>query len=107
MTHKKNKAGQQGASQKPITGIAWYFPNQWKQLRDAVSDPERLEETYEEWLAIAEKAFANMAASGVPLIKVPVDVQDLVGWCQARNIPIDAKARAEYVVDVLRRRSTT
>ena len=43
-----------------------------------------------------------MEASGIALVKVPVDVSELTNWCRERNIPIDGKARAQYVVEVMK-----
>ena len=46
------------------TGVAWYRPEQWERLRDIVPDPEALEETYEEWLAMATRALSRLAEQG-------------------------------------------
>ena len=43
-----------------------------------------------------------MEASGIALVKVPVDVPELINWCHERDIPIDGKAPAQYVVEVMK-----
>ena len=89
-----------------LVGVAWYSPSQWQQLREVAADVEQLEKTHQEWLVAAEQAFERLAESGIEPVKVPVDVQDLIGWCHERNVPVDAKARAQYVVEVLQKGSS-
>ena len=106
MLHKKKnrrKDTKRTAGRKPAAGVAWYSSTQWQQLRELAADAERLEKTYEEWLAVADQAWKKMEASGIALVKVRVDVSDLTMWCRERDIPIDGKARAQYVVEVMKR----
>jgi len=106
MLHKKKnrrKVTKRTAGRKPAAGVAWYSSTQWQQLRELAADAERLERTYEEWLAVADQAWKKMEASGIALVKVRVDVSDLTMWCRERDIPIDGKARAQYVVEVMKR----
>jgi len=88
---------------KIVTGIAWYSSDQWADLRRVVSDPAELESTYDEWLGVIMRSVPDLINAGFNLVKVPVNVSDLVGWCRQRGKPIDADARAEYVVEELRR----
>src|SRR5271165_839915 len=98
----RRKATNRDTQQGSILGVAWYSPTQWQQMREVAADAEQLETTYQEWLVAAERAFKEMTASGIAPIKVPIEAQDLINWCLKRNVPIDAKARAQYVVEVLR-----
>ena len=106
MLHKKKnrrKVTKRTAGRKPLAGVAWYSSTQWQQLREVAADPERLENTYQEWLAVADQVWKKIEASGVALVKVPVDVSELTKWCRERDIPIDGKARAQYVGEVMKR----
>ena len=105
MLHKKKnrrKVTSRKSNRKPVAGVGWYSASQWRQLREAAADPERLEKTYQEWLVVAEQACQKMEASGITIAKVPVDVQKLINWCRKENLPIDGKARAQYVVEVMK-----
>jgi hypothetical protein len=83
---------------KPVLiGAAWYRPEQWGLLRSLAVDAEKLEETYEEWLAIATKTVADMQSNGIAVRKVDVNVRELATWCQARGRALDAGARATFV----------
>src|SRR5260370_42671197 len=85
-----------------VSEIDCHTASQWQQLLEVAADPERLEKTYQEWLAVAEQACEKMEASGIAIAKVPVNVQGLIDWCRKRNLPIDGKARAQYVVEVMK-----
>ena len=86
-----------------MVGIGWYSSTQWQQLREIAADPERLEETYQEWLVVADQTCQKMEASGISIVKVSVDVQELAAWCSERNLPVDGKSRAQYVVEVMKK----
>src|SRR5436190_2522832 len=79
-----------------VAGIAWFRADQWQLLRSLSTDADELEKTYEEWVAIAEKAIEDLARQGVFARKVDVDVNDLQVWCSARKRPLDSSARAQY-----------
>ena len=87
-----------------VTGIAWYSRDQWEDLRRVASDPAKLESTYDEWQAVVKRAIPDLINAGLTLVKVSIDVTDLVSWCRQRGNPIDADARAQYVVEALQQR---
>jgi hypothetical protein len=77
-------------------GVAWWRPEQWARLRDIAADPDALEETYEEWLAMATKELARLAEHGIVLSKVDVDVEELLAWCNEQGRAVDGAARAAF-----------
>jgi hypothetical protein len=88
---------------RPIAvGIAWYDATQWSKLKQVAADPERLEDTQEEWQRNAEETERGLAARGVVVRRIPIDLDALVAWCRARNKPVDGPARAEYTSFMLR-----
>ena len=38
-----------------VTGIAWYRRDHWTRLRELASDADKLEESYDDWLAGSQK----------------------------------------------------
>lgn len=85
------------------TGVAWYDREQWQRLRQLVADPERLEESYEEWLGVAERAVRDLEAAGMLIERVPIDAKALIAWCRQQGRPIDGSARAEFAAHELRK----
>ena len=88
---------------KIATGVAWYDRQHWQRMRQVASDPERLEDSYEDWVAMAEQAIAELEEAGLLIEKVPVDTEELVAWCTEENRPIDRAARAEFAAQKLRK----
>jgi hypothetical protein len=84
--------------QKVIAGIAWFRADQWQLLRSLAADPDKLEQTYSDWVTIAEKAIKDLARQGVTARKVAVDVHGLKEWCAVQQRPLDASARAAYAL---------
>ena len=58
-------------------------------MRDAQG---RVEITYGEFVRTFENAVAEFAAQGFKVVKVPVDVGQMVAWC-LRTADIDAAGR--------------
>ena len=45
-------------------GVGWYTEDEWVRVKSAAVDPERFEDTYGEWLEMAECALADLRAIG-------------------------------------------
>ena len=85
-----------------VSGIAWYRREQWSRLREVSADRDRLEDSYDNWLEIAQKAILDTTHTALSPRRVDIDVEDLVAWCRAAGRPVDAAARAEYTVTKLK-----
>ncbi len=79
-----------------MTGIAWYRSDQWARLRQVAADADVLEETYDEWRALAEQAMSDMRTHGIDAQTVDIDVEELLIWCQANGRRLDQAARAAF-----------
>jgi hypothetical protein len=77
-------------------GVAWYRPEQWETLRNVSVDRDKLEETYAEWLAEAERMVKQLQQRGLRVIKVDVEISELMLWCESQRIPLDGEARSNY-----------
>ena len=85
-----------------VTGVAWYRREDWSRLREIASDRANLDDSYEAWLAGAQKTLLELAVAGVAARRVNVDVEALVRRCRAERRPVDSAARAAFVADQLR-----
>ena len=90
------------SKQKLVVGFAWYRPAQWQRVRDISSDADDLEDTYEEWLRLAEQKLAELRAAGLSVEKVDVDSERLILWCNEHGLEMNAQARSSYAADMLR-----
>jgi hypothetical protein len=82
-------------------GVAWYTGEQWAAVRAVATDPDNLEDTYEAWVAMAERALQELAQTGLRPEKVMIDSQALRAWCQRGGRPVDAEARAAFAAELL------
>ena len=81
-----------------VTGIGWYAPDQWCTLKALAADPGFFEHSYEQWLAKAEETRRTLSVPGrVKIVRVWVDVHELMAWCRERGLPIDGVARARFI----------
>ena len=81
-------------------GVTWYTEDEWHLVRTAATDAERFEETYAEWVAMAEESTKNMLAAGIVTERVPITASELLAWCIAHGKQNNASARAQFVSHV-------
>lgn len=86
-----------------IVGVGWYTAEEWLKVKDNSADPDRFEETYAEWVEMAEKALLDLRAVGINAQKHWIIASELLSWCVAHGKVNDAASRAEYIVDPSRR----
>ena len=86
----------------PAVGAAWYRSDQWERLREVSEDRDDLENTWAEWVGVAEKSLRDLRARGIRVEKVDVDVEVLIGWCQSKRQPINVASRSAFAAEMLR-----
>ena len=81
-----------------VSGVAWYKREQWELLKSAAPDTDELKETYDEWLEFAKHSFKVIWDTGIDLVKVDIDVNELIEWCRNEARPVDGAARTSFVI---------
>ena len=84
-----------------VVGFAWYRPEQWQRVRDISSDAPALEDSYEEWLSLAEQKLKELSSSGMRVEKVDVHSEQLILWCNERHLEVNAQARSRFAAEKL------
>jgi hypothetical protein len=87
---------------KIITGVAWYRPEQWERLREVSEDVDNLEETYDAWRETAERMIRDGIPSDVQVEKMDIDVEEVLAWCNERELPMNTASRAQFVSERVR-----
>ena len=85
-----------------VIAIAWYRENHWDGLLSCSVDSCELESSYKEWLAQAAAKIAKLRKSGINVVKVNVDVNELQKWCKKKRLPINGEARSLYAAHAAR-----
>jgi hypothetical protein len=102
MGKRKKRKRKKNDSVNAILGAAWYRRQQWDRLLEISSDRDELENTYDEWKAMAEENLSILAQQGYVLRKIDIDVEELLRWCKLQNRPVDGDARVEFTLVKLR-----
>ena len=79
--------------------VAWYTAAEWRKVKDASVDSDRFEESYAEWLAMAEDAVTKLSAAGLVTERFYIESEELLAWCIFHGKKNDANARAQFVSD--------
>lgn len=82
--------------QVQITGIAWYRKDDYPQILRIMADADVLPPSHRDWQKKAERLESEIAAKGVRVVRAIIDPQTFPGWCAARGLNVDAKARMEF-----------
>jgi hypothetical protein len=85
-------------------GVTWYTEEEWALVKAAATDAERFEETYADWVAMAEESTQDLLAEGVVTERVLITASELLAWCLAHGKENNASARAEFVSQAQSRR---
>jgi hypothetical protein len=82
-------------------GVPWFTRTQYEKLLEVSDDRATMLPTFDEFERIAGQRFEQHRARGLPVEKMPIDVDDFIAWCLAEGCPIDAHARAEFAAVIL------
>jgi hypothetical protein len=104
---RRNKPGQRGGSgQKSspvLAGYAWYQEDQWDRLHEVCPDSDDFPAGYQEWLEFANERFEQLSQKGhhqnMMVVKVLVDVDELLEWCRTRRLQPNGQARSQFVAE--------
>jgi hypothetical protein len=86
---------------KPVVAIVWYRPEQWQRVRDIAADSDEFEDSYAEWLQLAEEKAKELKRRGLRVEKVDVDSEKLILWCNERGLENNGQARSRYAAERL------
>jgi hypothetical protein len=77
-------------------GMVWYRQADYPRILQIMADADKLPTTWEKWSERAEQGFRLNTEKGFLVEKVYLDPDEFSGWCKARGLDIDAKARTRF-----------
>lgn len=80
-----------------VISISEYRQEDYQRIRELSVDRDEMHETWKEWEAGKKKGVKKFKKMGVRLVDVLVLPDELEKYCQERNVPIDGKARSQFV----------
>ncbi len=80
----------------PTMVVCWYKKEQWDHLKEIVSDPKKLGDTYEEWEKKAEQDINMFRNKGQRVKKIPIDTEQMQQWANQNNLSLDSSNLSDY-----------
>lgn len=78
-------------------GVAWYDTQEdWSGIKSTAMDPERFENTYDEWISMAAKILVKMLKAGVLPVKISLTPEEFSAWRIIHNRSNNAQSRADF-----------
>lgn len=78
------------------TGMVWYLPEDFEQIKALMEDGHTLHRTYADWQSAAELGEQSFRAKGGRVYRAVVRPAAFKVWCESRGLKIDAKARNQF-----------
>jgi hypothetical protein len=77
-------------------GFFWYRNSEdYERIRSLSEDADSFFASYSLWLQAATNGFEEMGRT-VQVIKVEVDIDDYLSWCNASGRSVNSKSRVAY-----------
>jgi hypothetical protein len=86
-----------------LIGLAWYRRQDWGRVRQAFTDRDALDDTFDAWEAGARKVERTLKRQGLAVKRVVIDLDEFLGWCVLQGLEPVAAARSKFVTEKLRR----
>ncbi len=84
-------------------GMPWYAREDYARILAIMEDPHVLAPAYDQWLAAARNNEREAERAGVRVVRVPIEPHAFAGWCAARGLDPDGRARMRFVNEAVQR----
>lgn len=83
-----------------IVGFAWYELEDFPRIKALMEDGHALPSTYSEWRLQAEQLERKLRREGHFVIRAPLRPDELLHWCAARGLKVNASARTQFASQI-------
>jgi hypothetical protein len=88
-----------------VVALPWYHRADYANLLLLFSDPDKMPDTYDAWLARAEAVEAQLQRAGFTVARILIRPSPFAEWCKEQSVSPDQTARLTYANIVSRRDS--
>lgn len=89
-------------SKNRICSIPYYRKDQYDRLREVSIDKETFSISYEEMMIITESKHKEMENKGFEVVKIDVDIEELIEWCNSRSVTLNPESRTKFTLEKLK-----
>jgi hypothetical protein len=90
------------AASPPISALPWYHRSHYPALLKLFRDPDKLPETYDEWLKRAESTEKQLQKAGFGVARIWIRPVPFAAWCKEREVFPDQRARLTFANEAAR-----
>ena len=85
-------------NQKPsVIGIPWYNERAWRRMKEISEDKESFHQTYQLWLANADKSIVLLTNRDQAFERLNIDPTSYSWWCENQSLKRDKESRRAYI----------
>ncbi len=85
--------------QKKICALANYRKDQYDRYRAISVDKENFPKSYDEMMVTEKSKCNEMEKKGFKVVKIDVDIEELIEWCQHRKVTINPESRTKFTME--------
>jgi len=89
-------------SETRICSIPYYRRDQYNRLREFSIDKENFSISYEEMITITASKYKEMENKGFKVVKIDVDIEELIEWCNSRCVTLNPESRTRFTLEKLK-----
>ena len=86
--------------------LPWYRAEDYTALRTGLTDGGKLPDRYETWQLATEQVEQVVERSGVKVVRVTIEPDAFLAWCERIGLVSDGAARSRYATEILETRET-
>ena len=90
------------ADNKLRVAIAWYTEKEWRKVKKIAADKEIFDNSYDEWLEGAEKAYVTAIFRGTSVEKVNLSAEEINKYCRQNKVANTSRIRSGIAASKLR-----
>jgi hypothetical protein len=79
-----------------VINLAYYHKKDWPRFLEIIDDRASQHENWEDWYKDFKKWKKNLIREGYTVNEYPVNLDELIVYCNSLGIKIDGKARSSF-----------
>ena len=87
-----------------VVGVPWYNEKSWKEMKALAEDKDQLHESYQKWLASADKSIVLMTNRGELFERLYIDPIHYTWWCKKKVFRRNRASRSLYTKYLLNKK---
>jgi len=88
------------AKRNVVVNVCWYDEAEWALVKSSADDPERFEDSYNDWLKMMAQSLLKFEKTGMKAVKTPINALEFMGWLVRTGNRNNGESRARFVSEM-------